>query len=127
MRVETIAYINNALKENGIAYAFGEWSTSPIPYPYFVGEFTEEPNPDEDGLTNNSFIITGTGKDSWLELMEIKEKIEELFPSVGGCVKQLDNNLCVAIYFENAFNVPTDTMDLKRIQINLRVKEWRAN
>lgn len=92
----------------------------------FVGEFTDVDSINEDGLQETVFLLTGTSYDSWLELIESKELIEDLFPSVGGKIAMLTNGSALAIFFDAANNIPTDTMELKRIQINLTIKEWKV-
>lgn len=126
MTVESLNLIDNILSENGINYEFGQWSTSPVPSPYFIGEFSDLETSDEDGMQQSVFIMTGTSNNSWLELMEAKEKIEELFPSTVGMIVTIANGSAVAIFFDTSSDIPTDTMELKRIQINLTVKEWKV-
>lgn len=126
MTIEALAFINDTLNDAGIEYEFGQWSSNSIPSLYFVGEFTDIESLNEDGLQETSFLITGTTHGSWLELIEAKEKIEELFPSGSGKIVMLDNGSSLAIYFGTAIVVPTDTMELKRIQINLTIKEWKV-
>ena len=126
MTIEAMKYIDDILNDNEINYEFGQWSSSPIPSPYFIGEFIEQEALNEDGMQQTSFLLTGTSKNSWLELYEAKEKIEELFPSINNKVAKLENGSVLAIFFDNAMNIPTNTMELKRIQINLTVKEWKG-
>lgn len=124
MTIEALKFIGDTLERAGIPYELGQWSSSPIPSPYVIGEFTDIESLNEDGMQQTSFLLTATSKNSWLELMEVKDKIEELFPSVGGKVAMLDNGSSVAIFFDSSLNIPTDTMELKRMQINLTIKEW---
>lgn len=124
MTIESIKFIGDELLNIGINYEFGQWSSSSIPSSYFVGECTEIESMNEDGLHEATFMLTGTSEGSWLDLEESKEKIEELFPSIIEKVYQLDNGSRLAVSFGNSFIVPTDTMNLKRIQINLNIKEW---
>lgn len=126
MTIDALKFINDALIGAGINYEFGEWSSSPIPSPYFIGEATEIEPMNEDGMQQTTLLLTGTSKNSWLELLESKEQIEELFPPVGGKVAMLTNGSALAIFFNSALNIPTDTMELKRIQINLTIKEWKV-
>ncbi len=127
MTVEAIAYINEVLIDAGINYEYGMWTQNPIPSPFFVGENIDIEPVNEDGMTQSTFILTGTGTGTWLELIDKKELIESLFPSVGGRVARLENGSSVAIFFGTAQTIPSDTIDIKRIQINLTVKEWKVN
>lgn len=125
MTIEALKYIDDTLNNAGINYEFGMW-TSDVIYPYWVGEYTDTPTSNEDGMTETSFILSGTSRNSMLELEETKEKIEDLFPSVGGKIAKLDNGSRIAIFFDYAMYVPTDTADIKRLQINLIIKEWKV-
>lgn len=125
MTIEALAFIENELNSNGIKYEFAEWSTE-VPNTYWVGEFIGNGTINEDGMDESTFILTGTTFGNWLELMEDDEKIKGIFPEIGGKIAMLDNGSSVAIFYDNSFDVPTETMNLKRIQINLKVKEWRC-
>lgn len=126
MTIEALEFIDKTLNDAGIPYEFGEWSSDEIPSPYFVGEFQNIEPLNEDGMQQTNFILTGHSKNSWLELIEKKELIEDLFPSVSGKIAQLDNGSTVAIFFDLAINIPTESMEFKRIQINLTIKEWKV-
>jgi len=114
---------------NGIAvpYEFMEW-TDPVQGTYWVGELSEVPTVAEDGGKESTVILTGTANGklggSWLELEEARAKIESHFHPICGLHKSTDDG-AVAIFYSNSFPVPTGEADLKRIQINLQVKEWR--
>ena len=115
--------IKDAMEGIGVPYEFMQW-TDPVQYPYFVGEYSEVPTVAEDGSKESTMILTGTTKGSWLELEIYKGKIEALFHPACG-LRQSTQNGGVAIFYENSFPVPTGEADLKRIQINLRIHEWR--
>lgn len=97
MTIEALRFIGDTLENAGIHYEFGGWSTSPIPSPYFIGEFTGIENRNEDGMQQSTMMLTGTSKNSWLELLEVKDKVEKLFPAVGKIAK-LENGSCVAVF-----------------------------
>ena len=107
----------------GVPYEFMRW-TSDVQYPYFVGEYMENVMVNEDGCKEYDLIITGTTTGSWMELEEIRRKIEDHFPSVFGLRIPTDDG-AVVFHYENSFPVDTGEADLKRIQINLGAKEWR--
>lgn len=121
MTLETLSYINSILSEAGINYSFARWNGE-IAFPYWIGEYSETDSIDEDGMSDADFILTGTTEESWTSLQEEKERIERLF---GNRTTVLDSGLGVCIGFERALVVPTESERLKRIQINLSVKEWR--
>ena len=115
--------ISDELNSIGVPYEFMQW-TSAVQYPYFVGEYSETPATTEDGYKESTVILTGTTKGSWLELEQIRAKIEDHFHFICGLRKATDSGT-VVVYYGNSFPVPTGEADLKRIQINLEIKEWR--
>lgn len=124
MSVGALNYISDSMAKLNIPYAFAEWKKS-IPDRYFVGEYQEVESltKEEDGFQETSFILTGFTRGSWLSLEEDKEKIEKYFPQ--SIITQ--DGSCVAVYYENSFVVPTGDKELKKIQINLTIKEWKVN
>ena len=123
MTIEALKFIADALKSVGINYEFGEWSQEVI-YPYFVGEYTEREPMTEDGLHDADFMLTGFHRGQWLELEEAKQKVERLFANSAHI---LPNGSGLAVYYSGAFITPQNDPALKRIQINLRIKEWMVN
>ena len=119
---EILKYIADLLKGQGINYAFMRWNKD-IAYPYFVGEYSELEPTDEDQYHEYSFILTGFTKGTWSDLEVEKAKIENLFNSHTTI---LDNGSGVVISYSGAFPVPIDEGELKKIQINLNIKEWRV-
>lgn len=112
------------LNSIGVPYEYMRW-TSVVEYPYWVGELTEVATINEDGYKEYTAMVTGTTKGSWLELEETRAKIEDHFPSVYGFRTQMDEGT-VVIFYENSFPVPTGEADLKRMQINLRIMQWKG-
>lgn len=119
--------IKTAMKEIGVEYGFGSYRKHPIKYPYFVGEYQETESFTEDGLQESTFLLTGFSRYSWDELEQAKEKIEAYFDRVGGKTVIAENNSAVAIFYASSLIVPTGDQELKSIQINLNVKEWKVN
>lgn len=117
-----LGIIADEMNHLDVPYEFMRW-TSGVQYPYFIGEYSETATDTEDGYKESTLMITGTTKGSWLELEQIKEKIEHHFSRIYGLRKSTDSGT-VVIFYENSFPVPTGEADLKRIQINLHVKEW---
>lgn len=120
--LKTVASVMESL---GLGYAFEEW-VGEAPDPYWVGEYVESPSEDESGLRESDFILTGTTRGSWMSLEEAKAKIERAFPPVGGYRAISDTGNGVAIWYSYAQPVPTDVMDLKRIEIHLQTKVWKV-
>ena len=127
MTTAVLNFISDAMESKGIPYEFMEF-TSPIAdlQSYWVGEYSEAPPNAEDGMQETQLILTGTGRGSWWNLEKEKAKIEELFPADRGRTAILDNGSGVAVFYGNAFPVPTGDESLKRLQINLTVKEWKV-
>lgn len=80
----------------------------------------------EDGESDSGFILTGTSNGSWLSLELEKDKIRKAFPDVG-ITKILPGSIAIAVMYAGAMPIPTGVENLKRIQINLKVKEWRVD
>lgn len=124
MSIALLNFINEKMEELNINYEFGQWSTDPVPDPYFVGEYTESETleREESGLQDGTFIITGTSR-SWLLLEQEKEKIEKNISQTA----ILPNGNGIAIFYAGALIIPTGDAELKRIQININTKEWSVN
>ena len=123
MNTETLSYINTILKESGLHYSFVRWNGELV-FPYWIGEYSEVDSIYEDGMVESDFILTGTTEESWFTLQQEKEKIEKLFRDRTTI---LESGIGLSISFERSLIVPTESDTLKRIQINLSVKEWRNN
>lgn len=122
--MDKLKFLNEQMKILQIPYAFMEW-TDKVPTTYWIGEYSESPTGTEDGAEESTFILTGTTRGSWLDLEETKEKIKNHFPSVGG-LRAKTNSGSIAVFYLSSIPVPTDVADLKRIQINLEIKEWKG-
>lgn len=127
MSKQVLKLVSDAMTALGIEYGFVEYSNDPVVYLYFVGEYQETEGFTEDGLQEGTFILTGFTRDSWLTLEEAKDKIENYFNRVSGYTVITDNGSGVAIFYADALVVPTGDAELKSIQINLSVKEWKVN
>lgn len=132
MSKEALLIIFEAMRSLGINYDFMEWNGEPS-YPYFVGEYQEVPPLNEDGMQETTFILTGFARDLDGEksacpaLEEAKEKISSYFSKVGGKTVITASGAAVAVFYSNSLVIPTGNAELKKIQINLTVKEWRVN
>ena len=124
MSGEVLKIISDDMTALGLNYAFLRW-TSDVIYPYFIGEYTEEPNVTEDNLQDTSFLITGTTRGSFIDLETAKAKIEKLYRDGKRIITTSGTG--VVIFYESSLTVPTDDAELKKIQINLLIKEWKVN
>lgn len=120
MSEEALSWLNALLEGMEINYEYGVWSTHPVPFPYFVGEKDEDPTESEDGMQQCDFMLTGTGQ-SLLELEKAKNKIKLLNDTRA----ILANGSGVAIFYDGAYAVPIDEANMRRMQVNLQIKEWR--
>ena len=123
MSIESLQYISEKLNEAGINYEFMQW-TNKVIYPYFVGEYQEAESLTEDGLQEATFILNGFSKGSWLELEQAKEKIEKVF-NFNTVILPSGNGMTV--FYSGSLVIPTGDAELKRIQINLAINEWKVN
>lgn len=126
MTKAALQIISDGMKSLGLEYDFGEYSGDPVVYPYFVGEYTETAPFTEDGLQETAFLLTGFSRESWVALENAKEDIESYFNRVSGKTVIADNGSAVAVFYDNSLIVPTGDAELKRIQINLTIKEWKV-
>lgn len=124
MSISTLRFISEKLEKLKIPYAFEEWTANEVPDPYFVGEYNEVESTEreENGYQETTFILTGTGR-KWLGLEQAKEIIENNITETA----ILPNGNGIVVFYSNSFPVPTGDTELKRIQINLTIKEWRVN
>lgn len=123
--MDKLKFIKEQMDSLGINYEFGEW-TSDIKYPYFVGEI---PSPEEytteDGREETTLFLNGFTRGKFLELEEANAKIKKHFnPITGLCTKTGSGS--IAVFYDGHFFVPTGEADLKKIQINLTIKEWKG-
>ena len=128
MTKESLQLIRKAMNSLGLQYGFGEYkgnAEGQIVYPYFVGEYMETESTTEDGMQETTFILTGFSRESWEALEEAKEKIEKYF-SLSGRVGITSSGSAVAIFYAHSLIVPTGDAELKSIQINLSIKEWKV-
>jgi hypothetical protein len=116
--------INNAMDALGLEYGFMRFNKKPVVYPYWVGEYQENPPTSESGYSTSSFLLSGFHRGEWGDLETQKERIENYFNKVSGKTVMAEDGSAVAIFYANSLIVPTGDAELKRIQINLDVHEW---
>lgn len=127
MSKAALKIISDAMDSLGLAYSFMRFNVADdeeAPEVYFVGEYQEIEPMDESGMQETTFLITGFTRGSWLALENAKEAISAYFNKVGGYTAKVDNGSAVAVFYANSLVVPTEDAELKRIQINLDVREW---
>ena len=109
----------------GLNYEYMEWTGDEVEM-YFTGELQESPPLSEDGKQEGTFILNGFTKSKWSVLHQAKEAIENYFNKISGKVVIAESGNAVAIFYDTGLEIRTES-DLKRIQINVTVKEWKVN
>lgn len=118
--------INEQMEILEIPYEFNEWTSEPIPKMYFVGEeYREDEIENEDGASTASMILTGFHRGKYIALEEAKEKIKQHFHPVDGWRSPTDSGV-IAVFFNDAFSIPSGEANLTKIQITLKIKEWKG-
>ena len=123
--MDKLKFIKEQMETIAVPYELGEW-TSEIIYPYYVGEVTEEPTINEDGLEESTMILTGFHRGKYIDLVMDNDKIKNHFNPIYGCRSETDSG-SIAVFFDGSFYIPSGEADLKKIQINLRIKEWKGD
>lgn len=127
MSIAVLKMVSDGMDALGLEYGFGTYEGNPIIYPYWVGEYTETESLTEDGLQESTFMLTGFTRGSWIGLEEAKEAIENYFDTVSGLTLIAENGNGICISYAGSLIVPTGDAELKRIQVNLSIKEWKVN
>jgi len=130
MSEEALKIISDVMESLGLLYGFMEYKVGKdeeAPEIYFVGEYQELEPVSEDGLQESTFILTGFSRSTRKALEEAKAKIKKKFHPIDGLIVTTPSGNVVAIFYSNGLGIPTGDAELKRIQINLDVKEWSVN
>lgn len=122
--MDKLKFINEQMDSIAVPYEFMEW-TAPVVYPYGVGEITEDPITTEDGAEQSTLLLTFFHRGKMIDLLSIKEKIKSHFPPVYGLRAQTESG-SIAVFYDGFFVVPSGEADLKKIQINLKINEWKG-
>ena len=109
-----------------VPYEFMRWTDTVIPELYFVGEITESSVMTEDGKEESTMLLTGFSRGSYADMETIKERIKSHFSPVCGLRGRTGDGSTIAVFFDGYFYVPTGEADLKKIQINLKIYEWKG-
>ena len=123
--MDKLKFIADQMDMIEVPYEFGEWS-SDIKYPYTVGEITEEPTLTEDGFEQSTMLLTVFHRGKRIDMETVKNKIKSHFPPVYGLRGRTDSGSSIAVFFDGSFYIPSGEADLKKMQINLIIKEWKG-
>ncbi len=121
--------ISDAMEALGLNYGFCEYivGDGENPYPYFVGEYEEIEPLNEDGMQETLFMLTGFSRGEWLALENAKAEIRNYFNKISGKTVIAKDGTAVAVFYSNSLVVPTGDAELKKMQINLDIREWSVN
>ena len=108
-----------------VPYELDEW-TSDVIYPYGVGEITEEPSMTEDGAEESTLLLTFWHRGKIIDLERIKKKIKKHFHPIYGLRGSTDGGT-IAVFYDSAFYIHSGEAELKKLQINLKIKEWKGD
>lgn len=123
---EVLNVINQQLTEElGLNYEFGQMTKSPPTYPYWVGDCSESAPITEDGLEEPTIILTGCARNSYMEMELEKKALKDRFKY--GVSVMTESGAAVVIFYDGALTVPSDEADLKKCQVNLKIKSWKGN
>lgn len=125
MSKNVLQTVSDVMSDLNIEYAFGFYKGNPVVYPYFVGEYQESEPMNEDGGCESTIILTGFTRNEWMDLIEAAEKIENTFGYDGDSFMYEDGSASVIAY-AGSLVIPKEEADLKSIQINLSIKEWKV-
>ena len=125
--MKKLKFIKESMEELGLNYEFMEWKNEPV-YPYFTGEYQETEPYTEDGLCESTFILNGFSRSEqgFYELEKAKDAIAAYFSPISGRTAMADDGSAIAVFYSNSFYIPEEDAELKRIQINLSIKEWKV-
>ena len=122
--MDKLKFINEQMDMISVPYEFMEW-TSPVVYPYGVGEITEDPVETEDGAEESTMLLTFFHRGKMIDLLAIKEKVKNHFPPAYGLRGQTEGG-AIAVFYDGFLTIPSGEADLKKIQINLKIIEMKG-
>lgn len=125
MTKEALNYISAFIRDIGMEYDFKQWNDSEVPETYWIGDYLEIDTSNEYGLEECTFMITGTTNREFLELERVKEKIKNAVSNEGK-TDILPSGSGIAMIYIGAQPLPSVEYGTHRIQIDLRIKEWRC-
>lgn len=123
MTKELMAAVKERLETAEIPYQYETYQTAgKLPPVYCVGHCSGSPITEESGMMSGTFLLTLVGT-SWDALVTARERICRAFPIVSGYSTSGDN-YAVLLYYDSATAIPCDDARMKKIQINLKYREW---
>ena len=124
MTKNALKIIKKAMDTLGLEYCFMRYNKPKVVYPYWVGEYQENPPVSESGHSTSTFMLTGFHRGEWADLETQKEQIENYFNKISGKTVMAEDGSAVAVFYSTSLIVPSMDAELKRMQINLDIHEW---
>jgi hypothetical protein len=124
MTRNALKIIGKAMEALGLEYSFARYNRKHVVYPYWVGEYQENPTSDESGHSTSIFVLTGHHRGDWADIETQKEQIENYFNKISGKTVMAEDGSAVAVFYSTSLIVPSMDAELKRMQINLDIHEW---
>lgn len=120
MEMELLGAFKSALDSLGINAAFRTYAGST--YPYMTYEYFETDTTHEDGGTTGELLCEIWTRNTFAELIDIKEKLKNYFKQLNIVI---DGNVC---HFDYASSSPEETGDaeLKKLQVSIATKYWKG-
>lgn len=124
MSIAALSFMENLMQGMGVPYQFMRWEKQPPDDYYTVGEYIESPSltREESGRQDSTFILRLFTRKSWMKLEQAKAKIESAVPITA----ILPDGTGIAVFYESGMVVPTGDMQLKSMQINMTIQEWKV-
>lgn len=122
--IDVLSTVSGVMAGLGIPYDFEQWHGE-VSYPYWIGHYIAIEPTVESGEEELDFILTGTDSGTWRSLIEQAARIKRAFDPIAGHIVRTDAE-GIAIWWAGEQPVPTNSQDLKRIEITLTIKKWRA-
>lgn len=124
MSYRLLKAVADSFKDMNINYAFKVWKGK-VEYPYWVSDYIETENMNEDGKQETSIILTGYSRGNATQLEMQKDMIQNRFRN-GEKSTSEDGYAVVIFYGSTNSNIPTADIELTRIQINLTCFEYAS-
>ena len=124
MSIAALQFMANLMQGMGVPYQFMRWTEQPPDDYYTVGEYIESASltREESGRQDSTCILRLFTRKSWMFLEQAKAKIESAVPITA----ILPDGTGIAVFYESGMVVPTGDMQLKSMQINLQIQEWKV-
>lgn len=119
--------INTILRELGVNYYYMVNDSTPITYPYVVGEYHEIGYSYEDNATIGEMLLNAWTRGTENDLIDIKDLVKNGFKNYQTVISEGNKKTAIAINYIGKSARYTGEEDLKRIEIRLETKYWESD